>query len=358
MTPPPAHRRRLFLDRGIGESRAVVTLDGQPERLIIRRDSDPAATLFGARSLARVSRIHRAVGAAYLALPDGAEGFLQLAPDVPKFAEGQTLEIEIRGEPRRGKSAIARFLGIGEGPPRLLQAAPTLEEELAHFGGPHREGGGTKIVEGLGAREAADLAEAEILEIEHPLPGGGSIAIEPTRALTAVDVDTGDRPGSDAKRATRAANLAALTEGARLLRLKGLGGLVVFDLAGRGHDGAAILAAARIAFGPDNPGVAIGAISRFGAMELTVPRRRAPVLDLLLGPDGSIAPRTIAHRLARALEREGRAAPGARLQALCSPDVAEAFAPLAAPLADRLGARFAVTPRPDWATSRLEVSTS
>jgi hypothetical protein len=331
----------------------VVTLDGQPERLIIRRDSDPAATLFGARSLARVSRIHRAVGAAYLVLPDGAEGFLQLTPDAPKFAEGQTLEIEIRSEPRRGKSAIARFLGVGEGPPRLLQAAPTLEDELAHFGGE-----GSKIVEGLGAREAADLAESEILEIEHPLPGGGSIAIEPTRALTAVDVDTGDRPGSDAKRATRAANLAALAEGARLLRLKGLGGLVVFDLAGRGHDGAAILAAARIAFGPDNPGVAIGAISRFGTMELTVPRRRAPVLDMLLGPDGSIAPRTIAHRLARALEREGRASPGARLQADCASAVAEAFAPLAAPLADRLGPRFSVTPRPDWAISRLEVSAS
>ncbi|MDB5431320.1 MAG: RNA-binding protein [Caulobacter sp.] len=351
MSAPPAHRRRLFLDRGIGESRAVVTLDGQPERLIIRRDSDPASTLLGARSVARIGRVHRAVNAAYLVLEGGGEAFLQLGPELPKFAEGQMIDIEIRGEPRRGKSAIARFLGMGEGSPRLLQAAPSLEEELAHFGGE-----GTKIVEGLGARETADEAESEILEPVHDLPGGGTIAIEPTRALTAIDVDLGDRPGGDAKRATRAANLAALTEAARLLRLKGLGGLIVFDLAGRGHDGAALLAAARIAFGPDNPGVAIGAISRFGTMELTVPRRRAPVLDLLRGPDGGLSALAGAQRLARALEREGRAAPGSRLEAACSPAVAEAFNLLSAGLADRLGARFSVTARAGMTNGKLEVA--
>ena len=29
--------RRIYLDKGIGETRGVVTLDGRPERLIIRR---------------------------------------------------------------------------------------------------------------------------------------------------------------------------------------------------------------------------------------------------------------------------------------------------------------------------------
>ena len=61
--------------------------------------------------------------------------------------------------------------------------------------------------------------------------GGGDIAIEPTRALTAIDVDLSDRKGGDAKRVTRQANLAALGMAARLLRLKGLGGIVVIDLA-------------------------------------------------------------------------------------------------------------------------------
>ena len=56
---------------------------------------------------------------------------------------------------------------------------------------------------------AAD-AEAEALEIVHPLPGGGDIAIEPTRALTSIDVDLGERKGQDSKRAARHANLAAI----------------------------------------------------------------------------------------------------------------------------------------------------
>ena len=67
-TPPPAHRRRLFLDRGVGLTRAVVTLDSRPERLIIRHDGEPVTTLAGARSMARVGRVHRAIGAAFFVL--------------------------------------------------------------------------------------------------------------------------------------------------------------------------------------------------------------------------------------------------------------------------------------------------
>ncbi|MEM1431529.1 MAG: ribonuclease E/G [Pseudomonadota bacterium] len=61
-----------------------------------------------------------------------------------------------------------------------------------------------------------------------PLPGGGSIAIEPTRALIAVDVNTG-RDTSPA--AGLKANLAALAALPRGLRLRGLGGQIVVDLA-------------------------------------------------------------------------------------------------------------------------------
>ena len=93
--------------------------------------------------------------------------------------------------------------------------------------------------------QVADEAEAEALEDPASVAGRRSqIAIEPTRALTAIDVDLSDRKGGDAKRVTRQANIAALGMAARLLRLKGLGGIVVIDLVGRGHDGHALLAAA------------------------------------------------------------------------------------------------------------------
>ena len=192
----------------------------------------------------------------------------------------------------------------------------------------------------------ADAAEDEALQTIHALPGGGTLAIEPTRALTAVDVDLGERKGADGKRAARQANLAALSEAARLLRLKGLGGLVVVDLVGRGHDGAALLAAARHAFGPDNPGVAIGPVGRFGTMELSIPRRAAPVLERLRRPEGDLTDVALAHRLIRRLEAEGAAQPGARLAARCAPGVAAAAEPLGVRLAERIGARFSIVAEP------------
>ena len=200
-----------------------------------------------------------------------------------------------------------------------------------------------------------EAAEADILETVFALPGGGDAAIETTRALTSVDVDLGGREG-DAKRAARQANMAALGVSARVLRLKGLGGLVVFDLVGRGHDGQALTVAARNAFAPDNPGVAIGAISKFGALEMALPRRSRPVMERLVDARGAWTPAYAARRLARALEREGRADPGGRLAARCAPAVLEAFAELDAGLAERLGRRFTVVAEPGWSNDRIEVS--
>src|SRR5690606_24330675 len=185
------------------------------------------------------------------------------------------LIVDIKSEARSGKAATARFVEAAEGAPARLADAPSVADQIAELAR------GALVEAGDAARAAADEAEDAALEPIHPLAGGGSIAIEPTRALTAVDVDLGDRRAGEGKRAARQANLTALTDAARLLRLKGLGGLVVFDLAGRGHDGAALLAAARTAFGPDQPGVAIGPISRFGTLEVVLPRSIRPLTEIL-----------------------------------------------------------------------------
>src|SRR5205807_8590875 len=160
----------------------------------------------------------------------------------------------------------------------------------------------------------------------------------------AIDVDLGERKGHEAKRVTRQANLSALASAARLLRLKGLGGIVVIDLVGRGHDGTALMAAARAAFGPDNPGVSIGPVGRFGTMELSLPRRTRPLAERLSLDDGAPSDRTLAQRLIRRLQAEAAAAPGARLTATCAPAVAAAATPLGTLLAQTIGARFAITP--------------
>lgn len=330
--------RRLFLDRGAGETRGVVTLDGRPERLILSRHDDDPRLCLGARHVARVASVEPAIATAFLDLGGGAEAILPFkAPQRP--VRGGALEVEIRSEPRAGKLAVARELAAGEGSPRMLAPPPDVATILQTM---VRDIG---LVEGADARAVADEAEAEILATLHPLPGGGVLAIEPTRALTAIDVDLGERKGADAKRVARQANLAALAEAARLLRLKGLGGLIVLDLVGRGHDGNALMAAARLAFAPDNPGVAIGPVGRFGTMELSIPRRTRPLIERLTD-GGAPSDRTLAQRLIRRLETEAATQPGARLAARCAPDVAKAAEPLVRLVASRFGDRFLIAPDP------------
>ena len=341
--------RRLYLDAGVGETRGVVTLDGRPERLLIRRDGDERRLCLGAHLVARVRRLEPAIGSAFLDVGQGGEAVLPFRPE-ERPVEGQTLEVEVRSEPRRDKLAVVRAVGPADGAPRLLAHAPDIADQLRAFA---RD---AAIVEGRKARDMADEAQAEALGVVHPLPGGGSLAIETTRALTAIDVDLGERKGADAKRVTRQLNLAALGAAARLLRLKSLGGLVVIDLAGRGHDGNALLAAARAAFAPDNPGVAFGPISRFGTLELTLPRRTPPLHETLCGPDGAPSDLTLALALIRAVEREAGAQPGARLAVRCAPAVAEAAQPLAEMLALRIGARFTISEEGGFERERLEVA--
>lgn len=339
--------RRAYLDSGPGETRGVVTLDGRPERLIVRRVDDDPRLALGARLVARVAAIEPALATAFLDLGGGAEAILPFRPEA-RPVRGQALEVEIRGEPRKGKLGVARALGPAQGEPRLTGLPPDVASQLqALVGAPP--------IEGAQARALADEAEAEVLEVLHPLPGGGVLAIEPTRALTAIDVDLGERKGADAKRVARQANLAALGLAARLLRLKSLGGIVVVDLVGRGHDGNALMAAARAAFAPDNPGVAIGPVGRFGTMELSLPRRTQPLWERLCREDGALSDRTLAQRLVRRLQAEAAADPGARLLARCAPTVAAAADPLLPLLADRVGARFSVRPEPGWPRERLEV---
>jgi len=332
--------RKFFFDAGVGESRAVVTLAGRPERLIIARDGDPAVQVMGARVAARIRSVERALGLAFLDLGDGPDAVLNLAPEIGPVAEGGWIEVEIRSEARTGKGASVRWLGPTTGPLRLLAPGPGIEARLAGLAK------GAPIETGAQARAAADQAQEEVFETVFPLRGGGSVAVEITRALTAVDVDLGGRAGEGAKRVMRVANIAALGEAARVLRLKGLGGLVVIDLAGRGHDGSALLVAAREAFAPDNPGVSFGAISRFGTLELTIPRRARGALDALTGDSGTPSDRTLAMQLLRALEREAAMDRGARLEALASPGIAQAAQLFLARLTQCFGDRLSLVADP------------
>jgi hypothetical protein len=336
--------RRIYIDRSCGEARGVVAVGGRAERLLIERDGDAWPRL-GTRARARVSLVDRSLGLAMLDLGQGREASFRLKADRAPPVQGQSLDIEIAIEPQGGKPAVARAA-----PEAGPDVPSSLEERLATLAP------GAPITEGGKARAFIDAAEDEALAIEHALPGGGSLAIEPTRALVAVDIDLGSGGGRDAKRAARQANMTALAELGRLLRLKALGGLVVVDLVGRGHDGPALARAAQGAFAGDQPGVVIGPVTRFGTLELALPRRHRPVREILCGPDGRPTDRTLALRLIRAIEREASADPGARLRVLCAPEIAAAASEPAAVLAGIIGARFELIADPAKARDAWDIA--
>ncbi|MCX8487849.1 MAG: Rne/Rng family ribonuclease [Opitutales bacterium] len=65
-----------------------------------------------------------------------------------------------------------------------------------------------------------------------PLPSGGEIVIDETEALTAIDVNTGGHRGKDGAKDGNfitQANLEAVTEAARQIKLRTLGGLIMID---------------------------------------------------------------------------------------------------------------------------------
>lgn len=332
-------RRKLYLDIGVGERRGVVTLDDLPERLLIERDADVGRLLPGAVLAARIARIEKGLGIAFLEAPEGQSLVVARAGLPDGSGEGRFVAVQVLAPVRRGKAASAKVLSHDAGPVRWIGDAPDFRRRLQAFA-PE-----APLIEGAEARAAADEAVLAVAEVEFPLRGGGRLTIEQTRALVAVDVDIGAAAGADARFSATKINQLAIQEAARLARLKGLGGLMVIDLAGKGHNGPVLIEAAKAAFAPDQPGVALGAISRFGVLEIAIPWRTAPLIEHLAGPDGRMSVETEALSLIRAIERE--AGPGRRVRAVCAPQVAEAASVFAPRLIERIGARFEIVADPD-----------
>jgi Ribonuclease G/E len=107
--------------------------------------------------------------------------------------------------------------------------------------------------------------------------GMATAFIEPTRALVAVDVNTPEA-GAGALRA----NLALARELPRQLRLRGLAGQIVLDLAPCAKkDRKAVEAALRAAFRADPVETSFIGWTPLGHVELTRRRERRPLADLL-----------------------------------------------------------------------------
>lgn len=105
--------------------------------------------------------------------------------------------------------------------------------------------------------------------------GQGSMVIEPTRALVAVDVNTG---GDTSPAAALKVNLAAARELPRQLRLRGLGGQVVVDFAPLGRaERAGVVQTLEAALKADGVDTTIAGWTPLGHLELQRKRARRPL---------------------------------------------------------------------------------
>ncbi|HAZ60986.1 MAG TPA: ribonuclease E/G [Gammaproteobacteria bacterium] len=104
------------------------------------------------------------------------------------------------------------------------------------------------------------------------LPSGGSIVVEPTEALTSIDINSARATrGADIEETALNTNLEAAEEVARQLRLRDLGGLIVIDFIDmdQAKNQRAVETRMREALKLDRARVQVGRISRFGLLEMS-----------------------------------------------------------------------------------------
>ena len=109
------------------------------------------------------------------------------------------------------------------------------------------------------------------------LPSGGSVVIDQTEALVAIDVNSGKQKLGGHEETALQTNIEAAAEVARQLRLRDLGGIVVIDFIDMAlrKNQAKVEKVMRAALKSDKARIKVGRISRNGTLELTRQRLRS-----------------------------------------------------------------------------------
>ena len=132
-----------------------------------------------------------------------------------------------------------------------------------------------------------NLAIKEALKPRVDLPSGGYIVIEPTEALTVIDVNSGSFTDSATSRETVLwTNYEAALEIARQLRLRNIGGVIVVDFIDMGsrRDKLKMLEHFNQALHADKARPQIAQLSELGLVELTRKRQGKNIYELFGSP--------------------------------------------------------------------------
>ncbi|MBP7000399.1 ribonuclease E/G [Amaricoccus sp.] len=259
-----------------GKAAPVTTRIRLKGRLAILTPEAPGVNISRAIEDGAAREALAAAAAATMAGAGAEPGLGLIVRSLAATADPAALAAEIAGLRARVEGLTA---GGRSDPPGLLAAAPGAAGEAARDW-PLAADEAVEVHPEALARAGIWETAAGLLRPEAALPGGAWMAIEPTRALVAVDVNTG---GDASPAAAIAANVAAARELPRQLRLRGLGGQVVVDLAPlakaeRGRIEQALTAALR----RDGVETTIAGWTPLGHLELNRKRARRPLAELPL----------------------------------------------------------------------------
>jgi Rne/Rng family ribonuclease len=128
--------------------------------------------------------------------------------------------------------------------------------------------GTQSILVAMGVEREIKLA----LQTKVPLPNGGYLYIQPTEALTVIDVNSGKFTSLQSQAETiRLTNLEAVKEIARQLRLRNIGGMIIIDFIDMESrtDKLQMMESLEEALAPDKAKPQVGQLSDLGLVELT-----------------------------------------------------------------------------------------
>ena len=161
---------------------------------------------------------------------------------------------------------------------------------------------------------------------EISLPSGGSIVIDPTEAMTTIDINSArSTKGKDIEETALKTNLEAAKEIARQLRLRDVGGLIVIDFIDMQNEESQnkVENAFRRAVSSDRARIQIASISRFGLLE-TSRQRLKPSLNETYDIEHVLVrgPRSIGQSILRIIGEDVAKENTAEIQVFVPADVA------------------------------------
>ncbi|MBD25977.1 MAG: hypothetical protein CMG46_13405 [Candidatus Marinimicrobia bacterium] len=363
----------ILISRSAGETRSALILAGDAIEIFHRRDGDVQP---GAVYLGKVGKRVPGVNAIFVDIGEAEPGVLSLKPPFP--AEGSSKSVTVIVPPRVDKGCVLRsdsnvvWSQFDKAPKLLQPAIDPVQDWWARYGDsintilcePRAEA--IRVSKKLSAGAPVDAAPAsqdlfsyfgidEVVELGLnplvPLPCGGSVIIESTSAVTAIDVNSGSSSPS-------AANREAVTVISRELRRRNIAGHIVIDMIpGGGHK--ALPRTLAQAMANDPVPTRIAGLTPMGLIELTRQRTGLSLEEIFLDCNGELTTKSVGLQALRRAVRAAISSQVANVEVTAAPDVVAllhgSLRPALAEAQDCIKGVIKLSIRSDFRRSRIEV---